>query len=141
MKEKNSTVRCGKHAWYADAPCPYCVRTLHAIVEEKSVVSERATSRGAGLKYDGGKGQWSLMMRGMAYALGKVVDILTFGAQKYSADSWRQVENGKERYKDALYRHLNAFEQGEVLDPESGQPHLAHAACNILFLLELNREK
>lgn len=92
------------------------------------------------MKFDGGKGRWSLLMQGCWHALSQVVDVLTFGAKKYSAHSWQQVEGGKERYRDALYRHLNAFESGEINDHESGLPHLAHVATNALFLLELNKE-
>jgi hypothetical protein len=80
------------------------------------------------------------MMHGMAYALSTVVAVLTFGARKYEADSWRQVESGQERYRDAMYRHLAAYEAGELLDPESGLPHLAHVATNSLFLLELDKD-
>lgn len=97
--------------------------------------------RGAGLKFDGGKGRWSLLMGGMAKALAGVVAVLTFGAKKYAAHSWKQVENNKERYRDALYRHLNAIESGEVLDPESGLPHWDHVACNALFLSELEKDQ
>lgn len=42
------------------------------------------------------------------------------------------------RYRDALMRHVCAYlrDPGGT-DAESGLPHLAHAACNIAFLLEL----
>lgn len=104
-------------------------------------MQDKPTSeRGAGLKFDGDKPRWTLMMQGLAYALGLVVSVLTFGARKYEAHSWRQVENGPERYRDALYRHLAAYEAGEVNDPESGLPHLAHVTTNAMFLLELDKE-
>lgn len=90
----------------------------------------------SGLKYDGGKPQWTLLMRGCALALQGVVAVLTFGARKYAADSWQEVENAEERYRDALYRHLNAVEEyGDLaVDPESGLLHWYHIACNALFL-------
>lgn len=66
----------------------------------------------SGLKDDGGKPRWSLLMRGCANALQAVVRVLTFGAQKYADDSWQGVQNGQQRYRDALYRHLNAIERG-----------------------------
>lgn len=98
--------------------------------------------RGAGLKFDSGKPRASLLFRGMPLALGRVIDVLTFGAKKYSAHSWQQVENGLERYEDAKLRHMLKDATGEELDPETGIEHLAHEACNILFLLELKlREK
>lgn len=89
------------------------------------------------LKFDGGKPRWSLLMQGLAKGLAGVVAVLTFGAKKYAAHSWRNVQNGQERYKDALYRHLHAIESGELTDPESGCSHWSHVATNALFLHEL----
>jgi hypothetical protein len=90
------------------------------------------------LKFDGGKPKWSLLMGGCREALSAVVDVLGFGAKKYEAHSWRAVDNGAERYKDALYRHMNAIERGEAADIESGLSHWAHVATNALFLCELD---
>ena len=36
-------------------------------------------------------------------------------------------------------RHFEAYRSGEKNDPESGMPHLWHVACNIMFLIELER--
>lgn len=96
--------------------------------------------RGAGLKYDSGKGRWSLLMQGCSLALAGVVEVLGFGAKKYAAHSWKVVENGEERYRDALYRHLHAIERGEELDPESGLPHWDHLLCNACFLSQKYHE-
>lgn len=35
-------------------------------------------------------------------------------------------------------RHLWAYRRGEVSDPESGLPHLAHAMCCLMFMAELS---
>jgi hypothetical protein len=85
-----------------------------------------------GPKYDAGKTRWRMMPW---TTLAFVMDILEYGAAKYDEESWKQVPNAKERYKDALLRHVIAFASGEWLDVESGKPHLAHAATNCLFLL------
>lgn len=95
----------------------------------------------SGLKYDSGKPRWSLLMRGCANALQAVVRVLTFGAQKYADDSWQGVQNGQQRYRDALYRHMNAIERGELVDDESGESHWAHVATNALFLYELHKDQ
>jgi hypothetical protein len=42
---------------------------------------------------------------------------------------------GWKRVFGAAMRHLWAFWKGEEIDPESGLPHLAHAAWNIFTLL------
>lgn len=92
-----------------------------------------------GVKADGGKPMPRLLHESMAGAVASVVDVLSFGARKYSDDNWKNVE--PKRYTDALYRHLNAHHKGESNDAESGLPHLAHAACCVLFLLhhEVNK--
>lgn len=88
-----------------------------------------------GAKYDGGKLLFRALTRGLALPLRAVAAVLTYGALKYKEDSWQHVPNGKARYESALDRHLNAWKAGEKCDEESGLPHLAHAACNALFLL------
>ena len=85
------------------------------------------------LKFDQGKPKMDLLFEGCPNALKAVGEVLTFGAQKYEAHSWQKVAGGPTRYKAALIRHL--LEEGN--DSESGLPHLAHAACNALFILEL----
>ena len=40
---------------------------------------------------------------------------------------------------DALYRHLLAFQMGEVLDSESGLPHAAHVAWHALALVSFSQ--
>ena len=69
-----------------------------------------------------------------------VAQVLTFGAEKYGAHSWKTVPDLKDRYYAALRRHLNSYRMGEATDTESGLPHLAHAACNIYFLLQWELE-
>lgn len=92
--------------------------------------------RGAGLKFDAGKPRPSLLIKGMPRALMRVTDVLTFGAAKYEAHSWKEVENGEERYDDAKLRHMFKEAMGEKVDDESMIEHLAHEICNGLFLLE-----
>lgn len=86
------------------------------------------------LKYDAGKPKWSLLpMR----VIEQVVKVLTFGADKYSKDGWKNGEyaDAKERYLSANQRHLTDYQDGEMLDKESKLPHLAHAICCLVFLL------
>ena len=70
-------------------------------------------------------------------ALEDVARVLEYGAKKYQPQGWRHVAGGHDRYVAAALRHLHAHAGGETLDEESGLPHLAHAACSILFALEL----
>ena len=66
-------------------------------------------------------------------ALNGIADVLTFGATKYGDRNWEQGIEWSRVYGAAL-RHLLAFWGGEDLDPETGLPHVDHAACNIHFL-------
>lgn len=70
-----------------------------------------------------------------------VARVLTFGAEKYARDAWQAVENAEVRYMDAALRHLNAHRRGELADDESGESHLAHAACCILFMLDMQERE
>ncbi|MBA4259174.1 MAG: hypothetical protein C0446_08415 [Chitinophaga sp.] len=81
-------------------------------------------------KFDAGKTQLRLIEPDFIEALGKV---LTFGATKYSVNSWKRIE--PERYHDAMLRHILAWQKGEKVDKESGLHHLAHAAVNIMFIM------
>lgn len=86
-----------------------------------------------GKKFDGGKARWDLLP---FKAVSSVVEVLGFGAKKYGDENWRKVENGGDRYFAAALRHLVAHRRGEKIDSDSGLPHLAHAVCCVLFLME-----
>lgn len=90
-----------------------------------------------GKKYDQGKPRPSLLIEGMPHGLARVVEVLEHGAVKYGPHNWKQVEDALNRYKEAFDRHVIAPEGIFGRDPESGLRHIAHAACNALFLLEL----
>lgn len=68
-------------------------------------------------------------------ALDHVALVLHYGSEKYSAHNWRRGFDWSLAF-DAAMRHLKAFwEEGEDLDPEDNEPHLAHAIVDLLFLL------
>lgn len=92
-----------------------------------------------GRKDDAGKPRPTLVMRTMANALQQVLAVAEYGARKYSPDNWLQVPDAAQRYTDAMLRHQQAHLRGEALDPESGLPHMAHAAWCALAVLELGR--
>lgn len=90
-----------------------------------------------GAKLDAGKVRPSLILSDMPRALMAVAEVATFGARKYSAGGWQHVENGVERYTDAMDRHrLYGHIEGPV-DSQSGLLHAAHEAWNSLARLEL----
>jgi len=92
----------------------------------------------AALKYDDKKPRLDLLPSGPLVEIAKV---LTYGAKKYATENKSGEHNWRNgfawsRLYGASLRHLLAHKDGESLDPESGVSHLAHAVCNLLFLLE-----
>lgn len=85
-----------------------------------------------GDKHDQAKPNWFLLP---LRPVGFIVEVLTFGAKKYAPDGWKLVPNGRERYYSAAMRHIAAWQGGEWLDHESKCPHLAHAACCLIFVM------
>jgi len=95
-----------------------------------------------GAKLDSGKNRLGLVLLGFSRALQEVGRVGTYGARKYTDYGWVEVEDGEQRYTDALFRHLFAEATGEWCDPDSGLSHAAHAAWNALARLDLMlREK
>lgn len=97
-------------------------------IEYKYKMTE--TNQLIGTKYDTGKLRYDLVN---SDAHKRMVEILTFGAQKYDARNW---ERGMpwSRIIASLKRHLAAIEAGQDFDPESGKLHVDHVACNTHFL-------
>lgn len=84
------------------------------------------------VRADGGKPSVDLLP---PKALLLMAQVLTKGADKYGRVNWQAGMAWSRCYASCL-RHLFSWWSGETNDPETGLNHLAHAACNILFLLE-----
>lgn len=83
-----------------------------------------------GLKYDDGKLRMDLIPPVTYEALGRV---LTYGAKKYTDNSWQGVE--RKRYVAALLRHfIEYMKDPQSIDSESGLKHIEHVLCNAMFL-------
>ena len=89
-----------------------------------------------GRKDDSSKPQPALIINDMPRALMAVAEVGTFGALKYSKSNWLNVEDGIERYTNAMDRH-RIKEGVETHDGDSGLMHAAHTAWNALARLEL----
>lgn len=65
-----------------------------------------------------------------------VAGVQAYGHKKYG--DFNNYRKGMEhsRQISCAMRHLMAHMDGETLDPESGQAHLAHAACRVMFLIQ-----
>ena len=95
---------------------------------------------GVGRKDDmkDGKLRWDLLPLDL---IEKIVDVYHFGAQKYAPNTWKQLEDGENRYRGALLRHLVEHEKGNLRDAESGLLHAQHLCWNAIALLYFAIEK
>lgn len=69
-------------------------------------------------------------------AMETVARVMELGATKYGPYNWRKNKVRYMVYAHASLRHLYAWIGGESVDPESGQPHLAHVAACMLIVLD-----
>jgi hypothetical protein len=97
-----------------------------------SEASKAEMAAGKATKDDWGKPRYSLIP---PHPLKVLAEIYTMGARKYSDDNWLNGMDWK-RVLDAVYRHLEAFKGGEDNDPESGLPHVMHAAWGCFTLCQ-----
>ena len=89
-------------------------------------------------KTDAGKPQLTLVPRQILFDIARVRE---YGTKKYGdPENWKKVEI--QRYRDAAFRHFMAYlDDPQGNDEESGLSHLAHLACNIAFLCEMEARK
>jgi len=88
------------------------------------------------VKYDGNKIRYDLITPEF---LNGLAEVLSFGANKYAPDNWKKASSNSSneafnKYYSALMRHLEAIRKGELIDSDSGLPHIDHVACNVMFL-------
>lgn len=109
---------------------------IFAVTEKERKLQTMADVITDGLKHDGGKLRLDLVPPELIEAVGAV---MTHGAEKYGEGSYRNVE--PKRYRAALMRHICKWLKNPYgKDEDSGLPHLWHIACNVAFLLELDKE-
>lgn len=87
-----------------------------------------------GIKYDNDKPRLGEMVCDFKLPMLELCKVWEFGANKYSKSNWKLVKDGKDRYTNALLRHLMA-EEDDMYDDESGYLHAAHIAFNALARL------
>lgn len=83
-------------------------------------------------KFDADKARMELLP---PEAMEKVARVFTYGAKKYAPWNFRKGM-ARTRLLGAALRHLFSWSRGEEQDSESGESHLAHAACCVLMLLD-----
>lgn len=89
-----------------------------------------------GSRANTGKPRVSLVPLGM---LEEVARVSEFGAMKYGLDNWKKGLYFRDCVDSSL-RHILSFLDGEDLDGESGEAHLAHAIWNLSVILHFQRQ-
>lgn len=112
-------------------PCDNCAKAIREAGIVHTVIVEEF------MKFDSGKLRYGLIPTSTTKAL---AEVLTYGAKKYKPNNWKTADDTS-RYIDALYRHVEAWRNGESNDPESGLSHLSHALANIAFLIHFETSK
>lgn len=62
--------------------------------------------------------------------------VMALGAKKYGPYNWRDYPVKLSVYLEAIERHYLAVKDGQWLDPESGEPHVAHIASCVAIILD-----
>jgi hypothetical protein len=99
-------------------------------MSEKRVISETGGEKGTK------PSQLAWLPPDAMLALGEVAG---HGSEKYTPHNFRLGYNFSLSL-NALYRHALAFQGGEDLDPDSGLPHMAHAAWHALNLVQSQKD-
>jgi hypothetical protein len=68
--------------------------------------------------------------------LAVVARVFGHGNAKYAEDNHLKPSTASvRRYVGACLRHLEARQRGEMIDPDSGLPHLGHAIASLMIAL------
>lgn len=95
--------------------------------------SEDETQETEAMRFNAGKIRYDLIPPEF---IREVAEVFTFGAKKYKPNNWKGfTPEQQEEIKGSLLRHIYAYLEGEENDSESGLSHLAHAGCNLAFMI------
>lgn len=97
------------------------------------------TEKPGGMKYSVGKRRFGLFPLGV---MREILGVLEYGAKKYGVENWKVVPDARTEYFNAVHRHLDDWQNGELRDRETGFLHMAHLLCDAAFLcwFDLNPE-
>ena len=113
------------------------LNVLEDAARQRAVAEAAKPSAGAGVKHDQGKLPWHLLP---GDAIDPVLRVLDYGATKYAPRNWEAGMDWSRPF-GAMMRHMWAWWMGEDKDKETGESHLAHAACCLLFLLAYEQRR
>ena len=70
------------------------------------------------------------------HACAETAHVLALGAEKYREWNWRSNRIKCSTYVGAIKRHLDAWWDGDEIDPESGRSHMAHILASAMIVLD-----
>lgn len=107
-------------------------RELQALIAEEAAIDARDTTNPKDLQ---GEKKPAIHLV-PPVAVTHMAKVMELGARKYGPYNWREKAVRSTVYVSAAMRHLAQYLDGEDLDPESGQPHVAHVAACMAILLD-----
>lgn len=102
---------------------------VEALAEECAKFEERAKAA----TYDDGKPPLASLPPAALIAVARVQ---AYGKKKYGDDENYRKGMESKRQMSCVLRHVFAYLDGEDNDPESGEPHLAHATTRLMFAIQ-----
>lgn len=116
----------------------YTKCTTHMSMEDMRKIKEEKASNAVVIDGKGVKGSMFKLKLPVELVpplfIRMVALVLLFGARKYKKNNWMKGMQWSEIIAGTI-RHIYAFMEGKEYDEESGLPHLAHAACGLMFLI------
>lgn len=104
--------------------------------EDKETAQLGSEKSGKKNDFQDGKLRWDLLP---LEEIEDIVKLYTAGSIKYGDNNWQGLENGYQRYKAAMLRHLLEYEKGNKIDEETKVNHLAAVAWNAIAMLYLDK--
>lgn len=135
-KETLFPVKTNEHSNQTKALCPECEsRKPGSMIRIDSdgccIKCKKQITFGedllVGLRHNTGKPRLDLNSLGIEVQKGEAA-VWEYGLKKYSLGNWLKGMSWQESAA-SLCRHLDAFLNGQDLDPETGLPHVDHLIC------------
>ena len=82
-----------------------------------------------GIKHDAGKPKIADMIFDYKVQLLELCKVFEYGTKTYGLGNWKELEDGKERFTNAMMRHF--LSEDEVYDTETGLLHASQVFYNV----------